>query len=85
MKNNIKDKYVPLERSDSTKHLDLASSKTAPDMPDLKPSTVTVNLRMPLSLLNELKTQANKRDVRYQSYLKMLLMQSLHMKNRSAA
>ncbi|MBI2337297.1 MAG: hypothetical protein HYU97_11115 [Deltaproteobacteria bacterium] len=79
MKNKIKDKFVPLEPSNSTKHLDLTKMQKAPDMPELKASTVTVNLRMPLSLLNELKIQANKRDVPYQSYMKMLLAQSLGM------
>ncbi len=85
MKNRIKGKYVPLEAPTSTKHLDLANAQRAPAMPDLKSSTVTVNLRMPLSLFNELKTQANQRDVPYQSFMKMLLSQFLHRHSRKAA
>ncbi len=79
MKNKIRNKYVPAEAANSTKHLDLTKMRRAPDMPHLKPSTTTVNLRMPLSLLNELKLQANQRDVPYQSYMKILLAQSLKM------
>lgn len=41
--------------------------------PNLKPSTETISLRLPLGLLAELKTLANKRDVPYQSLLKVFL------------
>lgn len=77
MKNKLNKSYVPVELPHSTDHLDLSRAVSAPDMPKLKPSTVTVNLRMPLSMVNELKVQANKQDVPYQSYMKMLLAQAL--------
>ena len=80
MKNKHHKKGVPLESARSTKHLDLSQATPAPDMPNLKPSTVTVNLRMPVSMVNALKTQANKQDVPYQSYMKMLLAQALKLK-----
>src|SRR3972149_10603219 len=41
--------------------------------PNLKPSTETISLRLPASLLAELKTLANKRDVPYRSLLKVFL------------
>lgn len=41
--------------------------------PNLKPSTVTISLRLPRALLEELKTLANERDVPYQSLLKIFL------------
>ena len=41
--------------------------------PNLKPSTSRVTLRMPSWLLAELKREANRRDVPYQSLLKMAL------------
>src|SRR5256885_10397758 len=41
--------------------------------PNLKPSTETISLRLPAALLAELKALANKRDVPYQSLLKVLL------------
>jgi len=41
--------------------------------PNLKPSTETISLRLPAALLAELKALANKRDVPYQSLLKVFL------------
>ena len=41
--------------------------------PNLKPSTSRVTLRMPTWLLNELKREANRRDVPYQSLMKVAL------------
>jgi predicted DNA binding CopG/RHH family protein len=38
------------------------------------------NLRMPVAMVNALKTQANKQDVPYQSYMKMLLARALNLK-----
>lgn len=84
MKNKIKNKFVPLEAVSSTKNLDLSKMQVAPDMPNLKPSTVTVNLRMPVSMLNELKLQANKEDVPYQSYMKILISQALKVRYAKA-
>jgi len=41
--------------------------------PDLKPSTETISLRMPASLLHAIKREANRRDVPYQSLIKVVL------------
>ena len=41
--------------------------------PNLRPSTETVSLRLPTALLSELKALASKRDVPYQSLLKVFL------------
>lgn len=41
--------------------------------PNLKASTETISLRLPTSLLADLKVLANKRDVPYQSLLKVFL------------
>ncbi len=43
-------------------------------LPNLKLSTETISLRMPASLLENIKIEANKRDVPYQSLIKMALM-----------
>ena len=45
--------------------------------PALKPSTTTISLRLPESLLEELKTLANERDVTYQSLLKVFLAERI--------
>jgi predicted DNA binding CopG/RHH family protein len=57
---------------DSTDHVDWKKSERV-ILPDLKPSTKTISLRLPESLLEELKLLANKRDVPYQSLLKIFL------------
>lgn len=46
-------------------------------MPNLKPSTATISLRLPEGMLEELKILANKRDVPYQSLLKVFLAERL--------
>lgn len=43
------------------------------DLPNLKRSTKTISIRLPESMIDQLKKLANKRDVPYQSLLKILL------------
>ena len=45
--------------------------------PNLKPTTRTISLRLPESLLNRIKAAANKRDVPYQSLIKIFLNERL--------
>src|SRR4030042_634979 len=45
--------------------------------PELKPSTRTISLRLPASMLEELKALANERDVPYQSLLKVFLAERI--------
>jgi predicted DNA binding CopG/RHH family protein len=40
---------------------------------NLKPSTETISLRLPEWLLSTIKIEANKRDIPYQSFIKMIL------------
>ncbi len=46
-------------------------------LPNLKPSSQTISLRIPKPMLDRLKTLANKRDVPYQSLLKMFVAERL--------
>lgn len=46
-------------------------------LPNLKPSTATISLRLPEGMLDELKVLANERDVPYQSLLKVFLAERL--------
>ena len=46
-------------------------------LPNLKPSTATISLRLPEGMLEELKVLANQRDVPYQSLVKMFLAERL--------
>lgn len=45
--------------------------------PNLKPSTETISLRLPAALLGDLKILANRRDVPYQSLLKVFLAERI--------
>ena len=46
--------------------------------PKLKPSTKTISLRIPESMLEELRVLANKRDVPYQSLIKVYLKEKIN-------
>lgn len=45
--------------------------------PNLKPSTKTISIRLPESLLDALRQLANERDVPYQSLIKMYLQERI--------
>jgi predicted DNA binding CopG/RHH family protein len=60
------------ERHDASRFVDWDKARVAV-LPNLKPSTETISLRLPAALLAELKALANKRDVPYQSLLKVFL------------
>jgi predicted DNA binding CopG/RHH family protein len=60
------------ETHDTSPFVDWGKARLAV-FPNLKPSTETISLRLPAALLAELKALANKRDVPYQSLLKVFL------------
>lgn len=45
--------------------------------PNLRPSLKSISLRLPESMLEELRLLANKRDVPYQSLMKMFLSERI--------
>ena len=61
---------------DSTEYIDYSTAKRVV-FPNLKPSTKTISIRLPESLIEHLKLLANKRDVPYQSLLKMFLSEKV--------
>lgn len=63
---------VPTEPANSTAHLDLSKAVRVA-LPNLKLSTETISLRMPATLLESIKIESNKREVPYQSLIKMTL------------
>ena len=65
-----------LETHDSTEYLDWSKAQKAV-LPNLKPSTRTISLRLPQHLLDSLKSAANARDVPYQSLIKVWLQEKL--------
>ncbi len=67
---------------DSTEYIDWRKAKrVAP--PNLKPSSPTISLRLPKPMLDRLKLLANKRDVPYQSLLKMFVADRLKVEFKS--
>ena len=62
--------------ADSTEFVDWSQAKRA-KFAKLKPSLRTISVRLPLSMIEDLKILANQRDVPYQSLLKMFLADRL--------
>jgi predicted DNA binding CopG/RHH family protein len=56
----------------STDYVDWSKSARV-RLPKLKPSTASISLRLPITLLERIKIAANKRDVPYQSLIKTWL------------
>jgi len=61
---------------DSTDYLDWRRGQRT-ILPNLKPTSQTISLRLPKPMLDRLKQLANKRDVPYQSLLKMFVADRL--------
>ena len=64
------------ERTDSTDHVDWSRARTAA-FPNLRLSTKAISLHLPVHLLQAIKIAANKRDVPYQSLIKMWLSEKV--------
>ena len=68
--------YWEAEGRDSTQQLDWAKAQRVV-LPNLKPSTKTISLRLPQHLLDAIKAAANARDVPYQSLIKVWLQEKV--------
>ena len=64
------------ETHDSTEYLDWTAAQRV-ILPNLKPTTKTISLRLPQHLLDSIKAAANARDVPYQSLIKVWLKEKL--------
>jgi len=62
--------------ADSTQYVDWSRARRV-ILPNLRPSLKTISLRLPELMLAELKLLANKRDVPYQSLIKIFLAERL--------
>ena len=73
---------------DSTEYFNYSKSRRA-IFPRFKPLAETISLRLPKSLLDQLKTLTNKRDIPYQKLLKRFLFEqvqsALHLKIAKAS
>lgn len=64
------------EVNDSADYVDWSKARRV-TLPNLKPSVRTISLRLPEAMLDNLKMLANKRDVPYQSLLKLYLAERI--------
>lgn len=64
--------HVPAMAASEGKNLDWSKGDRAV-FPNLKLSTEAISLRLPVTLLHAIKVEANRRDVPYQSFIKMVL------------
>jgi predicted DNA binding CopG/RHH family protein len=67
--------------ADSTEYVDWAAARPV-RFPVLRPSTTAISVRLPDTLLTELKILANERDVPYQSLLKVYLADRIATERR---
>lgn len=68
---------------DSTEFVDWRQAGRV-KLPNLRPTTRTISIRLPESMIERLKVLANKRDVPYQSLLKMFVADKIEEELRSA-
>jgi predicted DNA binding CopG/RHH family protein len=69
---------------DSTEYIDWLKAEIT-NLPRLKPSTKTISLRLPESMLNEIRTIANRHDVPYQSFIKIILKEKIDQELKKPA
>ncbi len=69
-------------KADSTNYVDWTKAKRV-RLPKLKPSTKTISIRLPEHLIEGLKALANKRDVPYQSLIKIILNERIDQELRN--
>ncbi|MAZ78246.1 MAG: hypothetical protein CMF39_06165 [Legionellaceae bacterium] len=78
---NLAEEQKFWEEHDSADYVDWSKAKLA-KLPNLKPSTRVISLRLPESLLIDIKHMANKNDVPYQSLIKLLLAEKMREERR---
>lgn len=64
------------ENHDSAEYVDWTRARKVV-LPNLKPTTRTISLRLPQHLLDSIKAAANARDVPYQSLIKVWLQEKV--------
>ena len=64
------------EKQDSTSYVDWDRAQRV-RFTELKPSTTAISIRLPTDLLEQIKTSANRKDVPYQSLIKLWLAEKM--------
>jgi predicted DNA binding CopG/RHH family protein len=68
------------ENNDTIDYFDTSKVKKV-RFPNLKKTTKSISIRLPVDMLDELKVKANSMDIPYQSFIKMLLHDGLNRQN----
>jgi predicted DNA binding CopG/RHH family protein len=74
-KNEVEERLF-WQKHDSSEYIDWSEAEEVV-FSRLKPTTRTISIRLPESMIEELKLLANKRDVPYQSLLKIFLSERI--------
>ena len=69
---------------DSSEFVDWSQARRV-IFPNLKPTTRAISLRLPESMLDEIRQMANQRDVPYQSLIKVFLRERMNQEYRQSA
>ena len=73
---NIEEERIFWETHDTLDYVDTSKVKKV-RFPNLKKTTKSISIRLPVDMIDELKVKANSMDVPYQSFIKMLLKKGL--------
>ncbi len=65
-------------KADATEYFEINKTKKI-NFPNLKPTLTTISIRLPKALLDDLKSIANKKDVLYQSLMKLYLAEKVRV------
>ena len=68
---------------DASEYLDLKSAEKA-SFPELRPTTRSISIRLPVPLMDRLRSLANKRDVPYQSLIKIFLAERIETESKTS-
>ncbi len=68
-------------KHDATEYVDFSRAKEV-IFPEIKPSSQSISIRLPESLLDTIKVMANQKDVPYQSLMKLLLADAVDRESR---
>jgi predicted DNA binding CopG/RHH family protein len=82
--NSKSDEREYWSKIDSTTLVDWNAAK-AHTFPNLKPTVKSVSIRLPQSMIDELKVLANKSDVPYQSLMKIYLNERIQKELQHSA
>lgn len=74
---NENEEFEFWQKADSTEYFDWSKAKRGVIFPNLKLTTKSITIRLPVGLIDRLKVKANKMDIPYQALIKEELFKSL--------